>query len=1499
MRLVVKLEEVEKLVAKTKEVYKIDASRIFADYRAEQQYIADYNGRQILELLQNADDAKTDKIAIHIDRANNRLRISNNGIGFDLAGVESLMLANYSSKNKREFIGNKGLGFRSILNWVNKVSITTQNLILTFSPLIAKEQYTTLCKSNPTILELAKNDKTLSSGETPFAVLAIPSIKENKSSEKWETTITLEYKEEEEDNILQQIGAIQEEILLFLKHTQAIEISGTGNNDRQLNKTQSEKLTSINDRKWELYELGEQQFQNEQLYSYTIAWQNGLKDRNTCFFNYFPTNVKTHLPCLIHATFDLNTSRKELNDTQSNRFVLTQIVQALGKIATHQLQSNPSNWDGFRLLTQEESSDNILLQDFYKQIRNLRESLAIYPCIDGSYRTLENVFFLGNNFTSFLLENEYEEYFPNLLLDHDFDINIPYILDKEIFLKRIRILSSKIQDINKRADLICLLISKEFSFFHDNNYPLLINTNQEIISEKRTAFTPSKGDVKIPDFLELDEISKELYEALNERLKDEYDSTEPKARELQRQLKIICNIQPYDLSNLTKRIISGAKESISSTPLEGRVDIVQKMVSALYANRENSPEQEKISEEIPLVNRYGEIKMSKSLFLGQEYLSGEINEVLFDGVYNGSDYVQGKDFWGFTEKSRENIETFLCWLGVNKHTQLERIEQELNLYHEDDYVKYVFKNTVQPQHNSHKKYRVTSIKNLEKIINQPNFSIERLIAWIFLDKRVLNQISLDNDDSFSYTYNKNTTNVWQNPSYITFQIAKNISFANYLIEEETVFSKFFEQLDYGASVFREFNIPISEIKRILGLLGAIETIDDISIEQFYELFSFQEENFPEGKGSQAFYKRFLTVCLKKNTSENNDYKTYLNNLKCYARKGGKGKELRLKPVSEIYYFDNAVAPQNVLDDYWILNLPKRIGEQNVKRYFGVKPLQEELKELSIKEHNLSTINQELNQRINRLKPYFLCYRLEGLNKKTQENEEANFLKSLSIKLVTNCSYQFSDDVLIDLPDNAFIKVDDSYYLKSNSGSVEALRKNSIFCDAIAEILCIQFRVKEYKNSFRAIFKDDVSETEHLIKTDDLEDYLFRAKELLGISIEELTFWRNLYKERNQTLPQGIYDTKELHQKLLTDFEFKLPVNYEMIDFQNLSRKVSIDFLLEVRKIFSVELNKLITWQTAGFVDYYKEQLEQVKNDFKKSFDTLLWEKLTQDPEKQQQFIATQNRYTNICEQAVFREELSKQALNLVWDTEAFFKQKVLGLLKIDLTKKVADVEIRNQYQLLLQRNKIEETDIEDLSIRSLLYFRGNEKLIRNHIISLVERPDSPSSEIEEQHPQIGRLRYGNTKKINSITTSKREKTKTWSHSEKDTKRNKKAGKKAEKLTYYTLVQKYGKDNVRWVSGFSETSSDKSDAYHYDIEYKNEQGEWKYLEVKSFNRNYFFLTKEEKRFGQEQRGKYEIALVQGEEVFICSHIFSEDIEFEDNDFFSVVPSEYRVFLKITD
>lgn len=57
-------QNIEKLIKSNLKVYQDNPDRFIADYNREQELTKEYNGRQLLELLQNADDASSKEVLI-------------------------------------------------------------------------------------------------------------------------------------------------------------------------------------------------------------------------------------------------------------------------------------------------------------------------------------------------------------------------------------------------------------------------------------------------------------------------------------------------------------------------------------------------------------------------------------------------------------------------------------------------------------------------------------------------------------------------------------------------------------------------------------------------------------------------------------------------------------------------------------------------------------------------------------------------------------------------------------------------------------------------------------------------------------------------------------------------------------------------------------------------------------------------------------------------------------------------------------------------------------------------------------------------------------------------------------------------------------------------------------------------------------------------------------------------------------------------------------------
>lgn len=106
--------------------------------RAELRVAGDTAGRPLIELIQNADDAmnqasESEKNRIKVILQNNSLFIANVGTPFTPEGVEAICNLDRSPKiDRRITIGNKGIGFKSVLTWTEKPSIHSTTYEFTY-----------------------------------------------------------------------------------------------------------------------------------------------------------------------------------------------------------------------------------------------------------------------------------------------------------------------------------------------------------------------------------------------------------------------------------------------------------------------------------------------------------------------------------------------------------------------------------------------------------------------------------------------------------------------------------------------------------------------------------------------------------------------------------------------------------------------------------------------------------------------------------------------------------------------------------------------------------------------------------------------------------------------------------------------------------------------------------------------------------------------------------------------------------------------------------------------------------------------------------------------------------------------------------------------------------------------------------------------------------------------------------------------------------------------
>lgn len=114
------------------------APKLFKDLAKVEQYIAEsYKTRTLIELIQNADDAQSTSFGLH--EIDNGFIVGNNGRTFTAEDLESLCRSGSSNKQRGgNTIGYRGIGFKSVVNIANTISVFSGEFSFSFDRTLTK-----------------------------------------------------------------------------------------------------------------------------------------------------------------------------------------------------------------------------------------------------------------------------------------------------------------------------------------------------------------------------------------------------------------------------------------------------------------------------------------------------------------------------------------------------------------------------------------------------------------------------------------------------------------------------------------------------------------------------------------------------------------------------------------------------------------------------------------------------------------------------------------------------------------------------------------------------------------------------------------------------------------------------------------------------------------------------------------------------------------------------------------------------------------------------------------------------------------------------------------------------------------------------------------------------------------------------------------------------------------------------------------------------------------
>ena len=358
----------------------------------EKQNRDDYAGREILELIQNADDAmyegglKDDKIKIVL--RGDELSFYNDGAPFDEKGVKSLLVPHNSSKGG-ELIGNKGLGFRALLNEAEYIYIESMGLSVRFGREDNQEYF-------------EKYNKHNLPGQPP--ILNTPRVVEPQGTDGYITMVRMKLKNEHAvERLRLLVNEVDEKTLLFLqKGTEIMVVTDAG--ERTYTKKMAGIIytvsTTVNGEvvAEHQYKMMQKNYQlkvenadgvvEERKAKIALAWTKDEQEDYRTLYSYLKTKIQFPTNFLVHANFDLTANRADIVENEYNWSLTTGIVDAMfecAKLAT----STPGRWDAcdYVMGNYEKFDDDIrydgmtVRQYFMEKLR----SAKILPTTNGKY----------------------------------------------------------------------------------------------------------------------------------------------------------------------------------------------------------------------------------------------------------------------------------------------------------------------------------------------------------------------------------------------------------------------------------------------------------------------------------------------------------------------------------------------------------------------------------------------------------------------------------------------------------------------------------------------------------------------------------------------------------------------------------------------------------------------------------------------------------------------------------------------------------------------------------------------------------------------------------------------------------------------------------------------------------------------------------------------------------------------------------------------------------
>ncbi|MBN8514187.1 DUF3883 domain-containing protein [Accumulibacter sp.] len=1134
-------------------------SSLIAEYRREQDIARDYEGREILELLQNANDQaaeRGERGRVLIELSQDGLIVANTGLAFSVGGVASLQTSHLSPKRRRrkQLIGNKGLGFRSVLNWSHTPVILSSALSLVYSQNHLREKLQALTVQYPMLAQVVMDERQ-AEDDVILPLLPFPLYSEDGDLAAWlvgehaqgmfdrckalltegyDTVVGMPFDMPRGHSAAQeQIREISPEILLFAQHLGELCFRCDAEPVVTWRCDGGDTLTKVmeNDRpvgQWRIHrrtgKLPEDAIKADQSdatdYEIVVAVPCENTATKGILYSHFPTDITLPLPVVCHATLELEQNRKHAQQKRaSNEYVLAKLAEVLADVAENVALSCPDvPWAGCSLLMPGgDYPEELIREKFPQKLTSCARSRTIIPTLSGNPVIADAARSVPGADPAWLPSQIFPEVVPIRNAD-DLrflrSLAVSPLTTKDI---KSRLIAQQDLTLGQRVALIAgLLQQPELRQVHTS--ALLLDGAENTLGDGVRVFLPPSGGEPpgLPEWADLRFLNQEMREKLVQQLGVR------EARELQQKLSSFGLLE-YSLGNVIRALVTDSNRAAKDDPSDtGRYQ--RDLLCAVFAlydaeapgkRRPDYPEQSPLQ----LVSQEGGRVPATSLYLGSGFGPfGEITQSLY-GAWAPEKLVSAASLASLTNDTNK-LADFLLWLGVVRWPRNANEEKP-----DIGYLDYTFRTINFPAAFADKVVSkrseaywasfeaVQSIGGLDDLLS--NAEPVAVSAWLANDDRSLSWSRPARDHARLLAYPPGTKNPRAYggavPSYIRWRIESTswltsgdgavVRPKDCVLGERAIEDLFPRPAMPDQEVLQRFEMQPLDMVEGWRRAGVLTSLAFLERDEIYAKLLELPDRSPDGRLARPLYHWLLDTNDSALGGEGPSRQEFITRGRMW---GHHGKEAAYFPVSQMHHADTEGLPQELLDKLKIVDLRKRVGPMKVERLFGVKPVDQAGITRRIVAKDVAVGSSDANARFEEAKPYLHKLRVS----QTSELAQLQRLKDLRLEVCSTLLVElaFEGEVLeYDLPVWGWMIEEKTLYVRSDPARPLAFR-GSLFSNAICEGLAALFRLADGGDFARMLDcpAEDRSELLRKLRGDSiLEDFDAIKEEYVAFSSRTL------------------------------------------------------------------------------------------------------------------------------------------------------------------------------------------------------------------------------------------------------------------------------------------------------------------------------------------------------------------------------------------------------------